>query len=119
MASDVATAYVQIIPSARGISGGIEQAIGGDAAVSSAGASIGGKLAGAIKVAITAAGIGAALGKALTEGAALEQSIGGVDTLFKDFYPRSPCGERRDPEAGWVGETEFLSTLSLRRATRK
>ena len=83
MASDVATAYVQIIPSARGISGGIEQAIGGDAAVSSAGASIGGKLAGAIKVAITAAGLGAALGKALTEGAALEQSIGGVETLFK------------------------------------
>ena len=83
MASDVATAYVQIVPSARGISGGIEQAVGGDAAVSSAGASIGGKLAGAIKVAITAAGIGAALGKALTEGAALEQSIGGVETLFK------------------------------------
>ena len=83
MASDVATAYVQIVPSARGISGGIEQAIGGDAAVSSAGASIGGKLAGAIKVAITAAGIGAALGKAMTEGAAIEQSIGGVETLFK------------------------------------
>ena len=79
----MATAYVQIIPSARGISGGIEQALGGDAAVSSAGASIGGKLAGAIKVAITAAGLGAALGKALTEGAALEQSIGGVETLFK------------------------------------
>lgn len=83
MASDVATAYVQIIPSARGISGGIEQALGGDAAVSSAGASIGGKLTGAIKAAITSAGLGAALGKALTEGAALEQSIGGVETLFK------------------------------------
>lgn len=83
MASDVATAYVQIIPSARGISGGIEQALGGDAAVSSAGASIGGKLTGAIKAAITAAGLGAALGKALTEGAALEQNIGGVETLFK------------------------------------
>lgn len=83
MASDVATAYVQIIPSARGISGGIEQALGGDAAVSSAGASIGGKLTGAIKATITAAGLGAALGKALTEGAALEQSIGGVETLFK------------------------------------
>lgn len=83
MASDVATAYVQIIPSARGISGGIEQALGGDAAVSSAGASIGGKLTGAIKAAITAAGLGAALGKALTGGAALEQSIGGVETLFK------------------------------------
>lgn len=83
MASDVATAYVQIVPSARGISGGIEQAIGGDAAVSSAGASIGGKLTGAIITAITTAGLGAALGKTLTEGAALEQSIGGVETLFK------------------------------------
>lgn len=83
MASDVATAYVQIVPSARGISGGIEQAIGGDAAVFSAGASIGGKLTGAIIAAITTAGLGAALGKTLTEGAALEQSIGGVETLFK------------------------------------
>ena len=83
MASDVATAYVQIVPSARGISGGIEQAIGGDAAVSSAGESIGGKLTGAIIAAITTAGLGAALGKTLTEGAALEQSIGGVETLFK------------------------------------
>lgn len=83
MESDVATAYVQIVPSARGISGGIEQAIGGDAAVSSAGASIGGKLTGAIIAAITTAGLGAALGKTLTEGAALEQSIGGVETLFK------------------------------------
>ena len=83
MASDVATAYVQIVPSARGISGGIEQALGGDAAVSSAGASIGGKLTGAIIAAITTAGLGAALGKTLTEGAALEQSIGGVETLFK------------------------------------
>ena len=79
----MATAYVQIIPSARGISGGIEQALGGDAAVSSAGASIGGKLTGAIIAAITTAGLGAALGKTLTEGAALEQSIGGVETLFK------------------------------------
>ena len=35
-----------------------------------------------------------------------------------DFYPRSPCGERR---ARWVYRSRvrlFLSTLSLRRATR-
>ena len=34
-----------------------------------------------------------------------------------DFYPRSPCGERliREPTAG--RSNEFLSTLSLRRAT--
>ena len=35
-----------------------------------------------------------------------------------DFYPRSPCGERRF-SAGRESDTEeFLSTLSLRRATQ-
>ena len=53
-------------------------------AAAGAGASIGGKLVGALKGVIAAAGLGAALGKALTEGAALEQSLGGVETLFKD-----------------------------------
>lgn len=84
MPANVATAYVQIIPSAQGIGGGIAQALGGDAAADSAGRSFGGKLVGAIKGVIAAAGIGAALSKAITEGAALEQSIGGVKTLFGD-----------------------------------
>lgn len=84
MPANVATAYVQIIPSAQGIGGGIAQALGGDAAATSAGESVGGKLVNTIKGVIAAAGIGAALGKALTEGAALEQSLGGVETLFKD-----------------------------------
>ena len=84
MPSQVATAYVQIIPSAQGIGGGIAQALGGDAAATSAGQSFGGKLVGAIKGVISAAGIGTALSKAITEGAALEQSIGGVETLFGD-----------------------------------
>ena len=35
-----------------------------------------------------------------------------------DFYPRSPCGERRQQRShqAWSG-SQFLSTLSLRRAT--
>lgn len=78
----VASAYVQIVPSAEGIKGSITQALGGEA--SSAGESLGSSLVGKIKGVIAAAGIGAALGKTLTEGAALQQSIGGVETLFKD-----------------------------------
>ena len=35
----------------------------------------------------------------------------------KHFYPRSPCGERHVQEALAVLAMEFLSTLSLRRAT--
>ena len=34
-----------------------------------------------------------------------------------DFYPRSPCGERRISLTHIIGFLEFLSTLSLRRAT--
>lgn len=78
----VASAYVQIVPSAEGIKGSLMQALGGEA--SSAGESIGSTLVGKIKGVIAAAGIGAAIGKTLTEGAALQQSIGGVETLFKD-----------------------------------
>ncbi len=33
------------------------------------------------------------------------------------FYPRSPCGERRGDGKAYVGNSLFLSTLSLRRAT--
>ena len=34
-----------------------------------------------------------------------------------NFYPRSPCGERREWRTYQAGERKFLSTLSLRRAT--
>ena len=36
---------------------------------------------------------------------------------LRDFYPRSPCGERRGDFPGLYPPTRFLSTLSLRRAT--
>ena len=35
----------------------------------------------------------------------------------KHFYPRSPCGERRQHSKPDSGRIRFLSTLSLRRAT--
>ncbi|APZ49713.1 hypothetical protein BW721_08595 [Jeotgalibaca sp. PTS2502] len=82
MATELGQAYVQIIPSAKGISGKIQEAMGGES--EKAGKSAGLSIAGAIKGAIAAAGIGAALKSAISEGAALEQSIGGIDTLFGD-----------------------------------
>ena len=33
------------------------------------------------------------------------------------FYPRSPCGERQSGNPSWIPFQQFLSTLSLRRAT--
>ena len=36
-----------------------------------------------------------------------------------DFYPRSPCGERRALDGSIAEHIVFLSTLSLRRATQQ
>lgn len=82
MATELAKAYVQIVPSAQGIKGSITSVLSPEA--DSAGKKAGTGIAGAIKKAIATAGIGIALKKAITEGAALEQSTGGIETLFKD-----------------------------------
>lgn len=76
------TAYVQIVPSANGISGSISKVLGGEA--DSAGSSAGTTIASKIKGAIAAAGIGVALKESIMQGAALEQSLGGIETLFKE-----------------------------------
>lgn len=82
MATELGKAYVQIIPSAEGISGSISQAIGGEA--TSAGKSAGLNLVGALKGVIAAAGIGAAIKSSLDAGGALQQSFGGLDTIYGD-----------------------------------
>lgn len=83
--TEIAKAYVQIIPSAEGIKGKLTSLLGGEAksAGKSAGETAGANIAGAIKKAIAAAGIGKVIKDALSEGADLQQSLGGIETLFK------------------------------------
>lgn len=82
--ADLGQAYVQIVPSARGIGAGIEKELNGGAgdAGKAAGMSIGGNLVSTIRNVIVAAGIGKVVGDAISAGADLEQQIGGVETLF-------------------------------------
>lgn len=77
-------AYVQIVPSAEGISGSITNLLGGevDSAGKQAGESLGSKLASVAKKVLVTAGIGKAIASSLNEGGALQQSLGGVETLF-------------------------------------
>lgn len=86
MATELAKAYVQIIPSARGIQGSITQALGGEAASAgtSAGQTFGSNLVSKVMGVVSVAAIGKAIASTITEGAALEQSIGGIETLFKE-----------------------------------
>nr|DAK27161.1 MAG TPA: tail tape measure protein [Caudoviricetes sp.] len=90
MATELGAAYVQIIPSAKGISGMISKAMGPEAASSGqeAGTSFMSGFKGAALKVAAALGIGAAIKTgitaALSEGASLQQSLGGIETLFKD-----------------------------------
>lgn len=87
MATELGKAYVQIVPSAKGISGAIGDEL--DPEATAAGESAGSKMSLGIKATLMAgaAAVGAAavkaIGASITEGAKLQQSLGGVETLFK------------------------------------
>lgn len=84
--ANLGDAYVQIIPSAKGISKSTENVLNGELA--GAGEKAGGNLVGTIVKGLMAAGTVKAVGDAfksvVSAGADLQQSIGGIETLFKD-----------------------------------
>lgn len=93
MATELAKAYVQIVPSAEGIKGSISSAIGpeADEAGRSAGEKVSGGIisgissiakVGAAAIGSAAAAIGAALGQSVSGFAEQEQLIGGVQKLY-------------------------------------
>lgn len=85
MATELGQAYVQIMPSAKGISGMIQKQIEPESksAGASAGIILGKSMITAVTGAIAAAGIGKMFAASISEGAALQQSLGGIETLFK------------------------------------
>jgi len=84
MATELAKGYVQIVPSAKGIKGSLGKILSpeADSAGKAAGMSAGNSLISSIKGIVAAAGIGAIIKQSITEGGELEQSIGGIGTLF-------------------------------------
>jgi len=86
MAYEVATATVTIIPNMKGSQEKIEKDFLGssDKAGASAGKKLGSSLVGAVKGAVTVAAIGKFLGDSLSAGADLQQSFGGLETLYGD-----------------------------------
>ena len=89
MATELGSAYVQIVPSMQGISGSISKLMGVESA--SAGMEAGSNFGSSFKTKAIALIAGLGIGKLLkdsisasiSEGAALQQSLGGVETLFK------------------------------------
>ena len=80
--ADLGDAYVNIIPKAPGIKKNIEGLVDGSGAGESAGKSIGSGMVGGIKKILIAAGIGKIIKDAMSAGGDLEQSFGGLDTIY-------------------------------------
>lgn len=88
--AELGKAYVQIVPSAKGIKGQVESILGKDLppAGDSGGKKLGKSIVGKMKAVVSAAAIGKFIGSAITQGGKLQQSLGGVETLFKSSANR-------------------------------
>lgn len=82
MASELGKAYVQIVPSAKGISAAITDEI--EPGVKESGKSSGRSFFSSFKGVLTTVGLAKTVWDSLSAGADLQQSLGGVETLFKD-----------------------------------
>lgn len=79
---ELGQAYVQVVPSAKGIGAKLNASMSGE--MTSAGQTAGMSIAKTLKKTIVTLGIGKAIKDTVVEGAALEQSLGGVKTLYKN-----------------------------------
>ena len=84
--TNIATAYVHLVPSFKGVAGSIQQAFSNSGA--QAGEAVGKSLASKLRNTLIAAGVGKILGDtikaSLEAGGALQQSFGGLETLYGD-----------------------------------
>ena len=114
MATELGKAYVQIIPSAKGISGKISSALKGEsqAAGTSSGGIIGANLVSKLKAVVAAAGIGKAIAASVSEGAKLEQSLGGVETLFKENADLVVKNAREAYKTAGVSSNEYMEGVT-------
>ncbi len=117
MATELGKAYVQIIPSAKGIGSSIASELGGEA--SSAGVSAGNSFVGAIKGVIAAAGIGTAVKSALEAGGALQQSFGGLETLYGDAAEGAKAYAVEAAKAGISANTYAEQAVSFGAALKQ
>ncbi|HEM6372790.1 TPA: phage tail protein [Streptococcus suis] len=117
MATDLGSAYVQIVPSAKGISGSISKLLGGE--VESAGKSAGVSLGGALKAGIIGAlgagalGLGAILKSAIPAGADLQQSFGGLDTIYDGAQESAKNFAKEAYKAGISANTYAEQAVSM------
>lgn len=108
--SKIATAYVQVMPSMDGVASKVKQAFG--AAGNESGSTFGGNLVSTIKGAIATAGIGKALTDSIMSGANLEQSLGGIETLFKDSADTVIKNAEKAYKTAGMSANQYMETVT-------
>ncbi len=100
--TQIAKAYVQLVPTTKDFASNIKAGIGGDAeaAGQSAGVDLGNGLVSKLKAIIIAAGIGNIIKDALNAGGDLQQSFGGLDTLYGEASQAAKDYAREASAAG-------------------
>lgn len=98
MAGQIAEAYVQIIPTTDGIANGISESLG-DEGTRGGKSFFQGFLGGAVKL-LAAAGVGKIIKNALDEGGAIQQSFGGLETIYGDAAEGAKAYAREAAAAG-------------------
>lgn len=112
--ADLGNAYVNIIPKAPGIESNIESVLnGGGAGAEKAGASLGKRLLGGL----SALGIGAAVGsmvkQAFEAGGDLQQSFGGLETIYGEAADQAKAFAAEAASAGISANTYAEQAVSF------
>lgn len=114
--TELAKAYVQIIPSLKGIKGSLGEEFGEEFGNKS-GDKAGNAFVDTFKKIIVSAGIGKVIQEALSEGAKLEQSVGGVETLFKQSSDKVIKYAEKAYETAGLSANEYMENVTSFSAT--
>lgn len=110
MATELAKAFIQIVPSAQGIKGSLSNIMEPEG--TDAGNKSGQSLVSSIKKVIAAAGIGKVLSAAFTEGSALQQSLGGIETLYKDSADKMKAYAKEAYITSGVSANKYMENVT-------
>ncbi|MBR2697521.1 MAG: hypothetical protein IKE76_02940 [Clostridia bacterium] len=119
--ADLGTAYVQIVPSAQGIKGKITKELSGevDQAGDEGGKSLGRRLIGGLAKAGIVTAVGSQLKQAFEAGGALQQSFGGLETIYGEAADQAKEFAMQAASAGISANTYAEQAVSFGAALKK
>lgn len=114
MATELGQAYIQLMPSAKGIGKNIEKELNNETggAGDAAGKKMGGSLVSTLGKVLVAAGIGKIITSAINAGGELQQNLGGTEAVFGDFA-KSIQGTAKDAYKNMgLSASDYMATAN-------